>query len=222
MQNGKSKSSEIRFAVGDPDGRRSTVWKIAINGSDIYIMSRTFGSDLKISLHASGECSFANTSAWVLKTSDRKNADRRIDSWSLARPNGTAAQIVFRIQIPETELRKVDAPDDFSGVEWIIAPPKAHTIALECYITPVSPSDPGVGASLPHPCLCSLPLACGRWLVVLNHVAPKNGSHLTPVRTRMQLEAKQRGIKLQPGYRAAALETGSDNVRGIIEMVPCG
>lgn len=106
MQNSKPKSIEIRFAVGDPAGLRSTVWKIAINGSDIYIMSRMFGADAKLSVHASGECIFANTSAWVRKMPNRKNADRRIHSWSQARPNGTAAQNVFRIQIPKPEYAK--------------------------------------------------------------------------------------------------------------------
>ena len=220
MADNKPIKSEIRFAVGDPVGRRSTVWKIAINGSDIYIMSRMFGHDVKVSLHASGACAFSRTGNWVRAEPGRKNADRHFERWTVARPEGNASVNIFRMQIPETELRVIDEPEDLEAVDWIPVPPKGTTISLECYLTPVYPSDPAVGANLPHPCLCSLPLVCGRWLVVLNHVAPKDGKSLAPLRAQILAEAQRCDIEVQPVYRSAALETGDDSVRGLIELAP--
>jgi hypothetical protein len=39
---------EVRLAVGTPTGRRSTVWKFWVQKSEIYILSRMFGSDTKV------------------------------------------------------------------------------------------------------------------------------------------------------------------------------
>lgn len=213
------RSNEIRFAVGDPAGRRSGIWKFAINGSDIYISSQVIGSEAKISLHASGQCRFARTSAWVTQLPQRKNADRLIENWLSPRPNGTAAQNVFRIHIPESELRAIVDPDLNANVEWITSPPTGHITSLECYISPVSQSDPALNAALPHPCLCSLQMACGRWLIVLNFTAPRSNLNIAALRTRIEMEAKKHGKQLPVGQRAAAFAIGADKVRGCIELV---
>ena len=47
---------EARVAVGRADGMRSTVWKFAVRNSEIYVFTRMFGADAKVSFHSSGEC----------------------------------------------------------------------------------------------------------------------------------------------------------------------
>jgi hypothetical protein len=47
---------EVRLAVGTLTDRRSTVWKFWVHKSEIYILSRMFGSDTKVSLHSTGDC----------------------------------------------------------------------------------------------------------------------------------------------------------------------
>jgi hypothetical protein len=86
---------ELRVAVGGPNARRSTVWKFSVNKSDVYIFSRMFGADSKVSLHALGDCQWSNTSKWVTKVSGRRNADRHIQRWNVPRPNGPRPCIFF-------------------------------------------------------------------------------------------------------------------------------
>jgi hypothetical protein len=96
---------EVRLAVGTLTDRRSTVWKFWVRKSDIYILSRMFGSDTKVSLHSTGDCQWSATGAWVKKVPGRRNADRHLVKWVMPRPNGAAALHVFQVRIPETELR---------------------------------------------------------------------------------------------------------------------
>jgi hypothetical protein len=84
-----------RLAVGTPTGRRSTVWTFSVHKSEIYILSRMFGSDSKVSLHSTGDCQWSATDTWVKKAPGRRNADRHIMKWVMPRPNGTAALHAF-------------------------------------------------------------------------------------------------------------------------------
>ncbi len=45
-----------RFCVQDRHGRRSSVWRVEVNGDDVYLSSRGMFGQVKASLHASGEC----------------------------------------------------------------------------------------------------------------------------------------------------------------------
>jgi hypothetical protein len=65
---------EARFAVGEPNGRSSTVWKFSIHKNEAYILTRMFGSDAKASLHVSGQCQWSATETWVKKVGGRRNA----------------------------------------------------------------------------------------------------------------------------------------------------
>lgn len=57
-------AKEFRFCIGEATGERSTKWKILVNKSDIYILSKMIGSDVKMSLHASGHYQLSRTSKW--------------------------------------------------------------------------------------------------------------------------------------------------------------
>lgn len=126
---------EIRFAVGTPTGLRSTIWKFWVQRSDIYILSRMFGSNSKVSLHSTGDCQWSNTDSWVIKVPGRRNAERHLQKWTMLRPSGSTALHVFQIRIPETALRTTDVVEDLNAVEWLPIPPRGHTVSLECYIT---------------------------------------------------------------------------------------
>lgn len=209
---------EVRIAVGGPNLRRSTVWKFSAHKSEIYILSRMFGADSKVSLHSSGDCQWSCTDAWVKKVDGRKNADRHIAKWFVSRPTGNAATHVFQIRIPETELRVVDVVEDLGDVEWLPVPPKAHTVSLECYITPVSTSIPAFSSNLPLPHLFSLPLADGRWFTVLHHVPRLDGKELEPLRNQMNNQAREAGIQPRPEHRGSALTQSDGTARGFIEL----
>lgn len=179
-----------------------------------------FGSDAKVSLHSTGECQWSATGSWVRKDSTRRNIDRHFKKWTVPSPDRRTALHIFHVRIPETELRVIGEGEDVASVQWLPAPPKGHTVTLECYLTPITASDPVLSSPMPHPCLFSLPLADGRWFVVLHHVAPMNGKELEPVRAQLWQQAREAGVELSPQQRAVAFTENEGLLRGLIELCP--
>lgn len=214
-------SQKIRIAVGSQYGRRSTVWIFSVHKNEIYILSRMFGSDLKVSLHSTGECQWSATGNWVKKVPGRRNADRHIIKWSIPRPHGTSALHIFQVRIPETELRVIEATENLNAVEWLPIPPTGHSVSLECYITPASHYDPALLSNLPHPHLFSLPLADGRWFTVLHHIPPLDGKDLEPLRNQMNAQALAAGIHPKPEHRGSAFTVSKGTAKGLIELCTC-
>ena len=91
----------------------------------------------------------------MTKVPGRRNADRHIQRWNLLRPNGTEAQHIFRVWIPESELRQTSVVEDLRAVRWLPAPPAGQMIILECYVTPPSRNDPTFSSNLPYSLLAS-------------------------------------------------------------------
>src|SRR5687768_13079936 len=156
---------ELRFAVGESSGRRSTVWKIWTRKSDVYILTRMFGADAKVSLHASGECQWSATETWMKRNPGHRNAQRHISRWTLPPLKASEANHVFRIQIPESELRCIENDEKLNEVVWLSPPPLGKSTLVECYLTPVCTGDPTTESKVPHSLLRSFPLSAGRWLV---------------------------------------------------------
>ena len=213
---------EVRIAVGNPAGRRSTVWKFSVHMNEIYILSRMFGADAKVSLHSSGECQWSATDTWVKKVPGRRNVERHITKWVMPRPTDTTALHVFQVRIPETELRTIAGAEDLAGVDWLPIPAVGHTVSLECYITPISQSNPALSSRLPHPHLFSLQLAEGRWFTVLHHIALLDGRDLASLRNEMNAQARAASIEPQPEHRGSAFTVSDGTARGLIELCTVG
>jgi len=213
-----SAPGDLRIAIGTPDGRRSTVWKFTAHKNDVYILSRMFGSDCKVSLHASGQCQWSGTGQWVKKNQSRRNADRHFMKWSAPRPYGTEATLVFRIRIPESELRQVNIKEDLSSVLWLPAPEKGQTASFACYITPPSTNDPTTSAQLPGTVVLSQQLEDKHWFTVIHHVEALDGTDLDPLRRKMNALARSAGIASNPKHRGCAIEITEDGARCFVEM----
>jgi hypothetical protein len=167
-----------RVCIGQESGRRSTVWKFEARKADVYIMSRMMGSDMKVSLHESGECSFSRTNSWIKKVPGRRNVDRHFEKWTIERPTGTSALHILQIRIPESELRKVNVQESLKSVVWLGPLSSGSFISLDCHLTPPSKEDPSVGTDLQGPLICSLPLSDGRWFVVVATTFPSDRKSL--------------------------------------------
>ena len=211
---------ELRVAVGDPVGKRSTVWKFLVRGNDIYIFTRMFGAKAKVSLHASGQSQWSATSAWVQKNPARTNADRHFHKWSTPWAEGREAAHVFQIRIPATELRKLAGDKKLNDVLWLSAPRGDQTTSLECYLTPISDGDPVIVSDPPYPCIASFPLADGRWFAVLNNTADLNGRDFDQLRHAIYTEAKKRQVRPAREQRAVVFAVSEKGVRGFIEWCP--
>jgi hypothetical protein len=216
------KLAELRVAVGSPDGRRSSVWKFATHRSEIYIISRMFGSDAKVSLHSSGQCQWSGTGNWVKKDRNRRNADRHFLKWSAPRPHGSEANIVFRIRIPETELRHIDVEEDLASVQWFPAPNIGSTASFAFYITPPSIIDPASTAQLPGTLILSRQLEDRHWFTAIHHVEALDGTHLNSVRNEMNARARSTGITPNPKHRGCAITVTEDGTRCFVEMCTVG
>ena len=214
---------EVRIAVGSPSGRRSTVWKFGTHKNEVYILSRMFGSDTKVSLHSSGSCQWSATDTWVRKAPGRTNAERHITKWEMPRPSGKDALHVFQVRIPETELRPSGLAESLAAVKWLPIPPPGHTVSLECYFTPLSQANPALATNLPCPHLFSVHLPEGRWFTVLCNVVPLNGGDLKQLRSEMNARAKAvTGADPNPAHRASAFTVGEGTTRGLIELCTVG
>ena len=154
-----------RFAVGSRDGPRSTIWKVWTYGDEAYLATRMFGSDSKVSFHASGQCQWSCTDTWVTRQPGRRNADRHIVRWSMCRPNSSQSELLFRIQIPVSEIRPQSPLDSKTKVFWVNGFPPGATAQFLLYMTRPSTSDPVTPGALPSQHLFSLQLASCRWLV---------------------------------------------------------
>lgn len=187
----------------------------------MYIQSRMMGCDTKVSLHESGLCQWSMTEEWVKKTGAR-HADRHIVRWHRSALTSTSAIHLFRIIIPESELREVKVTENLRKVTWLHAPPHGYVSQVECYLAPPSAA-PLKGASLSYSHLASLPLKDSKWFIVFLHeeaVTEENSRALRNARHEIRQRARNVGIELKLEYRAVAFLEASDVARGMIEVVP--
>lgn len=142
--------------------------------------------------------------------------------WSAPRPHGSEAALVFRIRIPESELRQVDIAEDLASVLWLPAPEERQTASFACYITPPSINDPASNAQLPGTLLLSQQLEDKHWFTVIHHVEALNGADLEPLRKEMNSRARAAGIAANPEHRGWAVAITEDGARCFVEMCTVG
>ena len=123
----------VRFAIKDDQGKRSNIWKIAVSKSDMYLMSRGFGSDFKVSFHESGECHFAYTDMFIKRTGI-KNKDRYIDKWQIPIESITTPVHIFSAIFPSYEILNLDKIENDLKIIWIQSPAANHYIDVCLYI----------------------------------------------------------------------------------------
>lgn len=207
---------EFRFGVGSLTTPRSTVWKVWTTGDDAYIQSRMMGSSAKVSLHKDGQCQWSLNSDWYgVNRPGAKNSGRHIARWKRKKPEEDRASLVFRIIIPESELRRTVLPESLKNVHWIPSPVPNRAQIIECYITPPA-KDRGMKFPFAH--LASLELADFKLLVLLTHdeiVTDEQTNQLL----RLRDEAKK-SIALKPEYRGVGFAQWEQGERGMIEFVP--
>jgi hypothetical protein len=208
---------ELRVAVGEKLGRRSTVWKFFVHKNDTYIMTRMFGREAKVSIHESRASQWSATSDWVRGEPWRKNADRHITKWISAAPMLNTAAPVFRVLISESELRTVRGTENTKGVCWVPPLPSGATFAFDCFVTPPTPVAPIPNqASYLH--IKSLPLVDGRWFVILLTQVMIAAEGLEQARREVLQNAREAGLEFGTEHRAALFFQGAGMTPGLIEL----
>lgn len=212
--------TEARFAVGTRSGARSTIWKAWVHGDEAYVSSRMFGSDVKVSLHSSGQCQWSCTDSWVKRQSQAKNSDRHMVRWSVTHPTTDEALLLFRVEVPVSELRTEAPPKDKKKVFWVSGAPAEATVRFLVYMTRPSASDPALSSSGSMRHLFSLQLRNGRWLVVFIEVISLSAETLNELRREVNSQALAARIELKPEHRASLFvqPPPEGGAHGIVEL----
>jgi len=208
---------EFRVAVGNKAGLRSAVWKFIVRKNDVYIFTRMFGRDAKVSLHESGQSQWSATSDWVRGDSSRRNADRHLVKWTSPCPLPEVAAPVFRVLVPESELRTVASVESTKGVRWIPAPPMGATYAFDCFITPPRKTVP-IANQAPYRHLKSMPLKDSRWFIVLVTQVTVGREDLEVARRKVVAAGRAAGLRPGAEHRAALFFQGEGTTPGMIEV----
>lgn len=219
----KKSRQDFRLAIGNRDSHRSSVWKIWVQKNDIYIHSRMFGSDAKVSLHESGDCQWSMTTEWVKRQEKSvSNAARHIEKWKMPQIEANSAACIFKIVIPKSELRKINIHEKLENVHWLQIPKRDSAIEIDLYLTPPSLT-PIPEKNIPFNILFSFQLYDKRWLIAIYHeerVNEDNDNELKRLRSESIVEFKKRNIRITPQHRVTGLFAHPMGYKGLIELVP--
>lgn len=174
--------TEARFAVGSRHGQRSTIWKAWTQGDEAYLATRMFGKYQKVSFHSSGQCQWSRTDEWVKEHEDRRNSDRHFVRWEAPESQNGQATLVFKVDIPMSEIREMPPPTDNKKVFWVSGAPHEATVRFAIYMAPHSEHDPAPLNTDNRSHLFSLRFRSGRWMVVLVQLLSLSNSDLSSAR----------------------------------------
>jgi hypothetical protein len=211
----------FHLCVGESSSPLSAVWKIHVRGDDIYIFSSRLGSDLKVSIHASGSAHWSVNARWFLQRGlEFRNQDRHVVRWNRKNPEPTRAAHIFRIILPGSELRPHSSIPSTKTVSWLPQPPPNAAWEIEIYLTPPRQEAPSTAKS-PYQQLALLKTESKKWLAILAHQEV-----VTPEKRRTLIAARRnsRGLIAQSSLRvgefpAIGFLQSPDNPPGLIELV---
>jgi hypothetical protein len=126
----------VRFAVGDPEGARSAIWRLwtSRTKSDVYVSAWALTSVLKVSLHESGDWRHAFTDTRGMRYVP-PGRDRAMASWERPADFDPGVTKAFEIVIPASEVTKPaylgwdkDFRPEYAGkkVFWVPSPPGGY------------------------------------------------------------------------------------------------
>ncbi len=122
----------IRWAVGNPNGRRSSTWRLwGDKKGDVYLSMRSQGGRIKASFHRDRRCSIGFTKEYEPTAKERFGADsRHWERWSL--PDSEVVRVA-QIIIPDTEL-SVFAAEEADQMRWLQEPGLGNAVIVSIFI----------------------------------------------------------------------------------------
>ncbi len=129
----------LRFGVGTPESRRSSVWRIWSKHSDVYLAPRNLAKTIKISFHKSGSWAFSFIDQVIQRLIQQNfwNRDsRHIDIWERTDNIASGITLAYRIVFPESELRvfPLDLSDQ-KTVNWITPPQSEQMVEVTIFFS---------------------------------------------------------------------------------------
>lgn len=161
----------VRFAAGSAERIRSSVWRLWVHGSDVYLAARIMARTFKLSLHESGKwvSAFTEQSGVVLsETGYRRHREWQRPSefrpgWTQG-PSVMVPWVTWRDELP---LRHEQIPAD---TEWVPEPKRNKKLLFNLLFSAADVTETASAVSRPGDRLLdrSLPLSNGEllWLQV--------------------------------------------------------
>lgn len=217
---------QLRVAVGDQDGKRSSVWKIWTSKDEVYLASRMQGGDAKISLHSSGACNWSQTQAWIDAHLHEgfRNQDRHMEQWHEPRPVGESRVAACRLIFPVSELDEFAKEKDPWKITWLDAPEEGYAEEITCHFIATPAEIPDV-SGIEGRLLRQHRLPSGLWLVVSTRpikLTEEVKGLIAGARRAMHrkyLEYQEtKGIPIFGSLRAVFKITDGTGVHGSIEL----
>jgi hypothetical protein len=219
----------LRFAVGEPAGPRSSVWRVWMNDrrDDVYIAARSLASDLKVSLHPNfWYFGFTRKHAERGSSVVPPGADRKMHVWERPGEFGAGWTRAFAIVVPASEV--IEAPTPYAGSEAVWFPKPADGEAIHFTVLLSKPGAARGRRGYPNAdgfddsteFLTRLDMTTGEQLWVVAHVAPMTDEDTERLeRTRASFEEHRRQelvnrAKKSPSFspRALVFADSSDGV----------
>lgn len=132
------KQAVVRFAVGNPDGLQSPVWRLwtSRNTSDVFLAPRNIAGQAKVSFHKSDRWRLAFTEEYASRPNPyvQPDEDRTTAKW--LRPPVVAPGITraFFIMVPASELTSLKVASTPDTV-WVTPAPRGLATCLTIFFT---------------------------------------------------------------------------------------
>lgn len=196
------KANELRVCAGTRGSAQSCIWKIWTRGNDTYISCSTYGGDVKVSLHESGQSQWSKTDEWVKRQTEPSitNRQRHITKWNTPRPQPGKPISAFRIMIPGTELREPPtSARQPKTTLWLSGFPTDHTLCIQLFVV----ACPDEAQHLPDEfrLLKCLPLKDGRTVIVVAELAIWTEFELSRLRAVLLKEAREHAAEIDSSAR---------------------
>src|SRR5271169_6032985 len=142
----KSDDFVVRVAVGHIKGSYSAIFRIwsPTGKSDVYASVRDIAGEIKISLHATGECNAGLTPQFAKQEASAVAAigGRHQSQWTRQLHVGSRVVTPLKFVIPASELRTWRVPPvETEKVTWLEPPTQGRSVIISCAFTGQSITD---------------------------------------------------------------------------------
>ena len=206
----------FRWAIGSPDGPRSSAWRLWGNKKgDIYVAVRCLGGIVKASFHRDGKCQVGFTDNYA-GTASRRFAvkSRHWETWRL--PVKPVVRIL-QILVPHSELRPFSHRND-RDITWLPTPPEGSVSVVSIFVSAQGIKLAAPNGAPPETVVGNVRTSSRTaWLVYAhNPIDAATAKFLDD--ERMKLRGNPEAATWPPCTRAAMWDSREDHDRHVLEL----
>jgi hypothetical protein len=203
--------NKFKFCVGSSNEHRSNIWTVVQNKADVYMISRSFGKDFKVSIHGSGINQSAVTQDFM-KKHDIPETERLAERWHYDAESANP-QIIFSICFLSNQLIDFSDIDELDN-DIIIIPDAIENCYVEVLVYKLIET-PATEWNIPlgYHVLRHNTLSNGKMLVFMYHYPKLLEEHIKMIDDMSSLMRNKKN-ELGIGNRVVAAHFGTVNEAG--------